>query len=169
MALVLSCPATFRNTRSKLGLGRSAPTSRAISMKRFDCAGSSCGGFGFRGISVRRSKQGKGAVIRISGGPVRKYDIAAAKPARRYPHDSASFAVATCEGRNPPSLGKQTHVIWRDADTVYRRESVRAAICCIRPLETLHRHRQIAAVEIIALADLCIRRSKRCRKENGDA
>jgi hypothetical protein len=32
----LGCSATLRNTRSKLGLGSSALTSRAMSMKRFD-------------------------------------------------------------------------------------------------------------------------------------
>src|SRR5207302_5061860 len=46
------CSATLRNTRSKLGLGVSAPTSRAMSMKRFDCAGSSAGGFGLRGMDA---------------------------------------------------------------------------------------------------------------------
>ena len=47
----MDCSATLRNTRSKLGLGFSAPTSRAISMKRFDCVGSSGWGFGLRGMS----------------------------------------------------------------------------------------------------------------------
>lgn len=46
----MGCSVTFRNTRSKLGLGFSAPTSRAMSMKRFDCAGSSWGGAGLRGM-----------------------------------------------------------------------------------------------------------------------
>jgi hypothetical protein len=53
-ALALGCllgrSATFRNTRSKLGLGCSAPTSRAISTKRFDWSGSSSGSLGLRGI-----------------------------------------------------------------------------------------------------------------------
>lgn len=46
----LGFSATFRNTRSKSGLGRSASTSRAVSMKRFDCAGSSGDGLGLRGM-----------------------------------------------------------------------------------------------------------------------
>jgi hypothetical protein len=46
----LGCSATLRNTRSKLALGFSAPTSRAMSMNRFDCAGSSGDGLGLRGI-----------------------------------------------------------------------------------------------------------------------
>ena len=46
----MDCSATFRNTRSKLGLGSSALTSRAMSMKRLDCSGSSGSGFGLRGM-----------------------------------------------------------------------------------------------------------------------
>jgi hypothetical protein len=46
----LGCSATFRNTRSKSEPGVSAPTSRDMSMKRFDCAGSSGGGFGLWGM-----------------------------------------------------------------------------------------------------------------------
>jgi hypothetical protein len=46
----LDCSATFRNTRSKSGLGCSAPTSRAMSMKRFDCSGSSGWRLGLRGM-----------------------------------------------------------------------------------------------------------------------
>lgn len=46
----LGCSATLRNTRSKFGLGCSAPTSRAMSIKRFDSSGSSGGGLGLRGM-----------------------------------------------------------------------------------------------------------------------
>jgi hypothetical protein len=46
------CSATLRNTRSKSGLGFSAPTSRAMSMKRFDCSGSS----GFRLLELVMSR-----------------------------------------------------------------------------------------------------------------
>jgi hypothetical protein len=49
----LGCSATFRNMRSKSELGSSAPTSRAMSMNRLDCAGSSGGGLGLRGIFQR--------------------------------------------------------------------------------------------------------------------
>ena len=42
--------ATFWNTRSKSGLGCSAPTSRAMSMKRFNFSGSSGAALGFRGM-----------------------------------------------------------------------------------------------------------------------
>jgi len=48
----LGCSATLRNTRAKSGLGCSAPTSRAISMKRFDSSGSSGGGLSLRGIEA---------------------------------------------------------------------------------------------------------------------
>jgi hypothetical protein len=46
----LGCSTTLRNTRSKLGLGFSAPTSCAMSTKRFNCSGSSGGGLGLRGM-----------------------------------------------------------------------------------------------------------------------
>jgi hypothetical protein len=42
--------ATFLNALSNSSLEPSASTSRAISMKRFDCSGSSRGGLGLRGI-----------------------------------------------------------------------------------------------------------------------
>ena len=45
------CSTTLRKTRSKSGLGSSAPTSRAMSINRFDCSGSSWGGFGLRGMA----------------------------------------------------------------------------------------------------------------------
>ena len=51
----LGCSATLRNRRSKSGLGVSAPTSRAMSMKRFDCSGSSGSVLGLRGMNGVRS------------------------------------------------------------------------------------------------------------------
>jgi len=53
--------ATFLNTRSNSGLGSSAPTSRAISMKRLDCAGSS--GFGLRGMRQAYARRAQSAKI----------------------------------------------------------------------------------------------------------
>jgi hypothetical protein len=44
---------TFLNTRSNASGLSSAPISRAALMKRFDCSGSSGGGFGLRGIGDR--------------------------------------------------------------------------------------------------------------------
>jgi Rap1a immunity proteins len=48
----LGCSATLRNTGSKFRLGSSASTSRAMSMKRSDRAGSSDSGFGLRGMAA---------------------------------------------------------------------------------------------------------------------
>src|SRR5205814_8588649 len=50
LAGVLEPATTLPNARSNSSLVASAPISRAISMKRFDCSGSSGASFGLRGI-----------------------------------------------------------------------------------------------------------------------
>jgi hypothetical protein len=61
----LGCLATLRKTRSKSGLGSSAPTSRAMSINRFDCAGSSGGGLGLRAMSQLGVRSAAVGVIRV--------------------------------------------------------------------------------------------------------